>query len=296
MAPTDRKLVYKTAFIVGFLLASVILIYLIFHSSDGQAALGLLFIPYYGTIAGLTGVGLTYIYLAIQNLTHKRNHFFSLQTLKAILILFSLIGFSCKYGYEKYMEKIASDPLSKAEDLIKIDKAWAPFDKSSILYLVAKNPQTPVTLLEKYSRSTQRYLVSSVALNPKTPVTILNSICQQDDLYYERVFGLAGNSNTPLWCLKKLIMKKQSDNSSYQAEESLYDSQVLAPIAQRESLPQEYFDLIVERRSTQDLLGFAIVGSIKARCEHLKQYENHSNGVLKANALRRLENGNCLKL
>ncbi len=83
--------------------------------------------------------------------------------------------------------------LSEAEDM---GSRWA----------VAKNPHTPVEILEKLANDEVNLVRALVATNPNTPAHILEKLFEDEKIVRD---GISGNPNAPVHILKELA--KDSD-------------------------------------------------------------------------------------
>jgi len=95
--------------------------------------------------------------------------------------------------YEREKEK---SPIME-ELLIKLSEA----EDMSTRWAVAKNPHTPVDILEKLAKDEVNLVRALVATNPNTPSHILHKLFSDEKIVRD---GLSGNPSTPPKILKTL--------------------------------------------------------------------------------------------
>jgi pentose-5-phosphate-3-epimerase len=100
--------------------------------------------------------------------------------------------------YERGKEKnpIMEELLIKLSEVEDMGSRWA----------VAKNPHTPVHILEKLAKDEVNLVRALVATNPNTPSAVLQTLFSDEKIVRD---GLSGNPNTPAKLLK--ILADDSD-------------------------------------------------------------------------------------
>ncbi|BDY13055.1 hypothetical protein [Hydrogenimonas cancrithermarum] len=100
--------------------------------------------------------------------------------------------------YEREREKspIMEELLIKLSEVEDMGSRWA----------VAKNPHTPVHVLEKLAKDEVNLVRALVATNPNTPAMVLQTLFSDEKIVRD---GLSGNPNTPAKLLK--ILADDSD-------------------------------------------------------------------------------------
>ncbi|MEA1917140.1 MAG: hypothetical protein U9N42_06390 [Campylobacterota bacterium] len=112
-------------------------------------------------------------------------------------------------GYSETMVKLLID-ISK--NRVDMGARWA----------VAKNPHTPIEVLEFLSKDEVNLVRALVATNPSTPVKILEKFFSDEKIVKD---GLSGNPSTPIKLLKifvsdndKMVRLRLAENSSSNIE------------------------------------------------------------------------------
>lgn len=105
-------------------------------------------------------------------------------------------------GDQQMREKTASHPFAWAELLWELAESADEHSGMSIRRAVAKNPNTPVTLLEKLAMDKEEEVRFQVANNPATPSTLLDRLAEDGDRNVRGV--VAKNTNTHVATLKML--------------------------------------------------------------------------------------------
>jgi len=95
------------------------------------------------------------------------------------------------YEREKEKSPIMEELLVKLSEVEDMGSRWA----------VAKNPHTPVDVLEKLAKDEVNLVRALVATNPNTPSHILRNLFSDEKIVRD---GLSGNPNTPAKILKTL--------------------------------------------------------------------------------------------
>ena len=99
------------------------------------------------------------------------------------------------YDREKEKSPIMTELLKELSEVQDMGSRWA----------VAKNPHTPVEVLEKLSHDEVNLVRALVATNPNTPKTVLNRLFSDEKIVRD---GLSGNPNTPVKLLNILADDK----------------------------------------------------------------------------------------
>ncbi|SFO91379.1 hypothetical protein [Hydrogenimonas thermophila] len=95
------------------------------------------------------------------------------------------------YEREKEKSPIMEELLIKLSEVEDMGSRWA----------VAKNPHTPIHILEKLAKDEVNLVRALVATNPNTPSHILQTLFSDEKIVRD---GLSGNPNTPAKILKTL--------------------------------------------------------------------------------------------
>jgi len=100
--------------------------------------------------------------------------------------------------------EIRAESAVSPEELEKLatDKEW------TVRMGIAKNKNTPVSVLEKLAVDEEVVVRSTVAENENTPVSLLGKLAVDKESSVRQ--GVAGNKNTPASLLEKLAVDKES--------------------------------------------------------------------------------------
>ena len=116
------------------------------------------------------------------------------------------------YDLNKGKSKIMENLLVRIAEADDMGSRWA----------VAKNPHTPVSILEKLAKDKINLVRALVSTNPKTPSKILASLFSDEKIVRD---GLSGNPSTPVKTLKilsddkdKLVRMRLAENPSSTTE------------------------------------------------------------------------------
>jgi len=108
--------------------------------------------------------------------------------------------------------------VGKSDTMIELLVELANSDDMGSRWAVAKNPHTPVEILERLSKDKINLVRALVATNPKTPSKILESLFSDEKIVRD---GLSGNPQTPLKILKvlsddkdKMVRMRLAENPS----------------------------------------------------------------------------------
>jgi len=112
------------------------------------------------------------------------------------------------YDLNKGKSEIMENMLVRIAEADDMGSRWA----------VAKNPHTPVSILEKLAKDKVNLVRALVATNPKTPSKVLASLFSDEKIVRD---GLSGNPSTPVKTLKilsgdkdKLVRMRLAENPS----------------------------------------------------------------------------------
>jgi len=142
------------------------------------------------------------------------------------------------YEREKEKSPIMEELLIKLSEVEDMGSRWA----------VAKNPHTPVDVLEKLAKDEVNLVRALVATNPNTPSNILRKLFSDEKIVRD---GLSGNPNTPAKILKTL-----ADDS---------DKMVRMRIAENPSAPLELLERL--KNDTDENVAKAAEANINKRRE-----------------------------
>ncbi len=123
------------------------------------------------------------------------------------------------YDRDKEKSPIMEELLIKLSNVEDMGSRWA----------VAKNPHTPVHILEKLAKDPVNLVRALVATNPNTPSHILQNLFSDEKIVRD---GLSGNPSTPTKILKTL-----ADDS---------DKMVRMRIAENPSAPVELLERLTK--------------------------------------------------
>jgi len=108
--------------------------------------------------------------------------------------------------------------LGKSKTMVQLLIELADSNDMGSRWAVAKNPHTPVEVLERLSKDKVNLVRALVATNPKTPSRILESLFSDEKIVRD---GLSGNPSTPLNLLKvlsddkdKMVRMRLAENPS----------------------------------------------------------------------------------
>lgn len=287
----NRKAVYKTGALAGFVCATAFIVYVVFSSSRSTASIGLLFVPVYGSLAAAVGWALVHIVFAFLDLRSGKSSWWSKNVLAAAAFLSAFILLGIGALIRQSALSIADNPNSTPAALEEIFRRWIPLDRKAIDAALAKNPSTPSGLLETMVESGNNYLVQLVGANAKTPSPILERIAS-GPLTYDRVTGLATNERISPAIMDKLMAVSRRDFPG-DLEYKLYQESVLASLARNPAVPQEVFDRLASRDSPAYFLVVAILYAPKATCAQISRFLVSDNQILRNTAGTQLRERGC---
>lgn len=270
MIQKERRNYYYKVFILGAVLASVWCIKLIFQSTSSTAAIGFLFVPFYGALAGLAAMGCLYVYFTISDLVSKKISLSSSPVFTSLVFIGLMLYFVTGAYLKQNALSRASDPLTQGEELDKLYAQHLPWGKEEVLALIAVNLNSSPELLEKLSDNPNEYVVSMVGSNPNTPMSVLEKISERP-LSYNVHSGLALNPKINDKIIERLISVNQSDFVGA-TEYRLYQTYVLAALARKKDLSQKYFDILATWPQAEYFLATAVLNSDHVSCEQIRPY------------------------
>lgn len=108
--------------------------------------------------------------------------------------------------------------LGKSDVMVELLILIADSDDMGSRWAVAKNPHTPVEILETLSKDKINLVRALIATNPKTPAKTLETFFSDEKIVRD---GLSGNPSTPLKLLKilsddkdKMVRMRLAENPS----------------------------------------------------------------------------------
>jgi hypothetical protein len=292
MANRSRKLIYALGAVAGFLCATAWVLYAVFTSTSSTAAIGLLFVPVYGVLAAVIGWAVVYIGFSFADAISGRQSWRSGHMLAAsVLLAIALLVASALLLFRNALT-VARDPQATPEMLIEISQAWLPLGRYDVDEALLKNPVTPAAVLTAVvDAGRDNYLVSLAGAHPNTPLESLEKIAA-GPLSYDRVAGLAGNVHlTP--AMAQRLTNVSRGNFPGDVEYKLYQSIVLAALARNPATPQDVFDRLAARETSEYFLAVAIVYAKRASCAQIARVAKSDNEVLSNTAKSELKKRGC---
>lgn len=287
-----RKLIYALGAVTGFLCATAWVLYAVFTSTSSTAAIGLLFAPVYGVLAGMIGWAVVYVGFSFADAIAGRLSWRSGHVLTAsVLLAIALLVISALLLLRNALA-VARDPQATPEMLLEISQSWLPLGRRDVDEALLKNPLTPAAVLTAVvDAGRDHYLVSLVGAHPNTPMAGLEKIAA-GPLAYDRVAGLAGNGRlTP--AMAQRLANVSRDNFPGDVEYKLYQTFVLAALVKNPATPQDIFDRLALREKPEYFLAVAIVYSKRASCEQIERVEKSDSEVLRNTAQSQLRARGC---
>ena len=108
--------------------------------------------------------------------------------------------------------------VGKSETMTQLLIELADSNDMGSRWAVAKNPHTPISILERLAKDKINLVRALIATNPKTPSKILDSLFSDEKIVRD---GLSGNPSTPLKILKvlsddkdKMVRMRLAENPS----------------------------------------------------------------------------------
>ncbi len=267
----NRKAILKAGAFAGFMGAAAFVVYAVFSSSSSTAAIGLIFIPFYGFLGAGICWALVYSAFAWYDLRSGNASWRSGHVLFAWMFSVSLLLAGLGLFMQQSAHSIAKNPASTADALEQVSQRWIPWGRREIDTALAQHPSAPQELLGRLADSGDDAVVQQVGANPNTPLVILEKIAA-GPLTYGRVAGLAGNRNISRAIIEKLLAAANHDvNVADPVRLSLYKTYVLAALAANAALPQDLFDRLAAIDAPVHFLVLAIVNAPRANCEQLSR-------------------------
>ena len=120
-------------------------------------------------------------------------------------------------GEEERIQEFVAEHLNTPVDtLLELSQ------DSDMSYWVSGNPNTPVELLNKFSKDEHENIRSSVAVNPSTPAATLSILCCDENEDVRA--AVAKNLKTPVAVLEKLSKDEAESVREAVKENSAYTS------------------------------------------------------------------------
>ena len=288
----SRKLIYVLGAFTGFLLATALIVYAVFTSTNSTTAIGLILIPFYGAIAALIGCAVVYVGFVAVDVLAGELAWGSPRVYTASAFVAIAVLFGAAVLLHRAAMAVAENPLTSPDELMAVSQRWVPLWGEEVFVALAKNPVTPAALLTAMADQKESHgLVSLVGANTGTPVAVLEKIAA-GPLHYERVAGLAENLKiTPAIAarLVNVVPKDFRDDLEYK----LYQTFVLAALARNPSTPQPVFDQLAARDKPEYFLAVAILYADRANCTQIRRVVESGNDVLRNTAKRQLKHRGC---
>lgn len=291
---SGRRLIYWIATLLGFLCAAAWVIYAVFTSTSSTAAIGLIFVPVYGTAAALLAVALLFAVLTLNDALAQRISWGSPRIVGAGAIFCAVLAFAGSVWQYRDAHAIASNPRSSPEALIAVSQRWIPLWSEDVVTALAKNPSTPPKLLEAIVRAGAGHqLVSLVGANPNTPLELLESIASGPPAY-ERLAGLAENPKITPAIAARLAGVQRKDLRD-DLDHRLYQTFVLAALARNPATPQAVFDRLAAQDKPEYFLAVAVIYAERASCAQIRRAgeTGGDNQVLRNTAAGQLKRRGC---
>jgi hypothetical protein len=267
----SRKFVYILSALLGCAIAVYYLVQSVSVAKNSTAALGYLLIPFFGAIGAAIAVALVYLAFTAKDLLLKQERILSRKMFLsfAIILVFALLATAWKQREEALL--IAKNQKATPQELGELDSRIILFGASEVREALAKHPNTPLSVLEKFARSSNDRLVSFVGANPSTPDALLDEIVQ-GPLSYTRLNGPSMNPKLSRQSMERLIAVEPSDFPG-DLEYRLYQSYVLANLARQLGLPKDLYDRLAA-------LAAMVIYSPHASCEQIARFlPNKDTGI-----------------
>jgi len=288
----SRKRIYSLFAVAGFLLAAAWVLYAVFTSTSSTAAIGLIFVPFYGLGGAILGCAVVYVGFALADVSAGRKAWRSAPVLVSGLLLAAAMLFGSALLQQRHALAVASNPRATPEMLAEISASWIPLWRRNIDIALMKNPATPAALLTAVVEDGRDgYLVSLAGAHPDTPLPVLEKIAA-GPLGYERMGGLATHPRITPAMVERLANVSRGD-FQYDVEYKLYQTYVLAELLRNPATPQAVFDRIAARESPEYFLAHAVLRSPRATCKQVARAGSTGGEVLHATALSELKRRGC---
>jgi hypothetical protein len=291
-APRSRKRIYALSAAAGFLIAAAWVLHAVFTSSSSTAAIGLIFVPFYGLGGALLGCAVAYVGFALSDALAGRKAWHSAPVLVSGLLLAAAALFASALLQQRHALAVASDPRATPEMLEEISRSWIPLWRRNVDIALIKNPAAPAALLTAVVEDGRDgYLVSLAGAHPHTPLPVLEKIAA-GPLGYERMGGLATHPRITPAMVERLANVSRGD-FQHDVEYKLYQTYVLAALLRNPAISQDAFDRIAARESPEYFLAHAVLRSPRASCRQVARAGSTGGEVLHNTALSELKRRGC---
>ncbi len=292
VARRSRKLIYSLGAVAGFLGATAWVLYAVFTSSSSTAAIGLLFVPVYGVLAGMIGWAVVYVGFSFADAIAGRQSWRSGRMLAASVLLVIALFVITAFLLFSHALALARDPRATPEMLLEISRVWLPLGRRDVVEALLKNPVTPAAVpAAVVDAGRDDSLVSLAGAHPNTPMVALEKIAA-GPLAYDRVAGLAANPRlTP--AMAQRLANVSRDNFRSDTEYKLYETFVLAALVKNPATPQDIFDRLAMREKPELFLVLSFVYSKRASCEQIARVVESGSEVLRNTAQSQLKKRGC---
>ncbi|MBI3543194.1 MAG: hypothetical protein HY075_07970 [Deltaproteobacteria bacterium] len=275
----------------GFSAAAACVLYAVFTSKSSTAAVGLLFVPVYGAAAGALSYAVAFAVLHVRAIARRERSVLSTGTLLATATL-ALVGWGALcYALRASSLAIAGNPVSSEAALREQRARWLPWGRADVDLALAKNPGTPVALLDLLAREGNASVAAAVAENASTPVATLEWIAS-GPRSYDRDGGLARNPNLPPALMEKIASVTLASFQG-KVEYELYQTFVLAGLVRHKRLPPALFERLAAWPDPAYFLAVAVVYADASTCTQIARFANSDNAVLASTAAGQLQRKNC---
>jgi hypothetical protein len=290
--PRSRSRIHALAALGGFLLAAAWVLYAVFTSTSSTAAIGLVFVPFYGLGGALAGWLLSFASFALADACAGRLGWNSGRVLFSLVLLAAGALAGSALLQQRHALAVASDPRATPEMLAEISGSWIPLWRRNVDIALMKNPATPAALLASVvADGRDGYLVSLAGAHPNTPLPALEQIAA-GPLGYERMAGLASHPRITPAMVERLANADRGDFRS-EVEYKLYQTYVLAALLRNPATPQAVFDRLAAREAPEYFLALAVVRSPRADCSQVARAGSTGGEVLHTTALAELKRRGC---
>jgi hypothetical protein len=291
-APKARKKIYALAAVAGFLLAAAWVLYAVFTSTSSTAAIGLIFVPFYGLGGAFLGCAVAYVGFALADAYAGRKAWHSAPVLVSGLLLAAAALFGSALLLERHALSVASDPRATPEMLAEISQSWIPLGRRNVDIALMKNPATPAALLTAVVEDGRDgYMLSLAGAHVNTPLPVLEKIAA-GLLGYERMGGLATHPRITPAMVERLASAGRNDFPS-DVEYKLYQTYVLAALVRNPATPQALFDRIAAQEAPEYFLALAVLRSPRANCGQVARAGSTGGELLHNTALSELQRRGC---
>ncbi len=288
----SRKLVCFLSAATGFLLAAAWVLHAVFTSTSSTAAIGLIFVPFYGLGGAILGCAVAYAGFALSDAFAGRKPWYSAPVLFSGLLAAAAALFGSALLQQREALVVASDPRATPEMLAEISASWIPLWRRNVDIALMKNPAAPAALLAAVVEDGRDgYLVSLAGAHPNTPLPVLEKIAA-GPLGYERMGGLATHPRITPAMVERLANVSRGD-FQYDVEYKLYQTYVLAALLRNPAISQQAFDRIAARESPEYFLALAVLRSPRASCSQVARAGSTGGEVLHTTALSELKRRGC---